>query len=133
MVGDCCSGTEAQGRSAGSEERGWAGSAVEWPGALGAGGTSRCAEAVSAVAKGHSRSARGQPVRGNTGRACTPLAGSGPALTPDLIRLSPLGGRSCAKLPSREGTGDSCYRSPVPRVPHQSPREDELEVNLRTM
>ncbi|GAA3175681.1 hypothetical protein GCM10010451_25740 [Streptomyces virens] len=103
------------------------GGAGEW----GCSGTAvRGAEAVPVVAKGHSRSARGQPVRSTGGGRRS--RGPSPRRVPDSNGLSPHADGPREKLPPPEGTGDSCYRPTGPRRPHQSLREEELEVNFRT-
>ncbi|GAB7102955.1 hypothetical protein JCM4814A_12690 [Streptomyces phaeofaciens JCM 4814] len=73
-------------------------------------------------------------MRGTRDGAYAARGGSSPPRrTPDFNRLPPLAVGLSGKLPPAEGTGDSCYRSPVSGTAHQSPRDEELDVNFRTM
>ncbi|GAB1336605.1 hypothetical protein ACE1SV_31950 [Streptomyces sp. E-15] len=80
----------------------WRGGAQERGATAGAWGS---AGAVSTVAKGYSRSARGEPVRGwSTGSLRHPRSRN-PWEVPDSNRPPPRRDRSGGKLPSPEGTG----------------------------
>nr|BFD83879.1 hypothetical protein StreXyl84_32800 [Streptomyces sp. Xyl84] len=65
---------------------------------------------------------------GNAARGGRP-----PRRFPDPIGLSPLQDGLSGKLPSREGTRAARQGSPVSRETHQSPRDEELDMNFRTM
>lgn len=51
----------------------------------------------------------------------------------DSNRLSPLPVGPCAKLPSPEGTGDSCLPDTDSHGRHQSLFDEEFDMNFRTM
>ncbi|GHA17114.1 hypothetical protein GCM10010389_64370 [Streptomyces echinoruber] len=80
----CAGGAASRRRRPGREAaRGWTGTAAAGEGFVGGRGACGSVGAVSTVAKGHSRSARGQPVRGTHGRGYA-ARGVGPARIPGL-------------------------------------------------
>ncbi|GGN66464.1 hypothetical protein GCM10011579_037960 [Streptomyces albiflavescens] len=140
--------------------RGWVGGTHDPAGTTDrwTGGVGESAGAVSTVAKGHSRSAKGTTRAGEHGRGlCAARGGSTPRRVPDFNRPPPLADGLAGNFPRpREPqvpfadlpvTGRSPSSaspvSPTPVTPpgltrhrakpHQSLRDDELDMNFRTM